>query len=128
ACAGEAAPASAPHPQRATDRSADDGRASAHGGARPVRRRRGARAMSFQKAATLDDVWSGEKLGLEIGGRPVLLVNVGGAVCAYEDRCRHKGIRLSEGRLDGFVLTCAAHGWTYDARTGRGINPEAVEL
>jgi toluene monooxygenase system ferredoxin subunit len=58
----------------------------------------------------------------------LLLVNVEGAICAYEDRCRHKGVRLSEGRLDGFVLTCGAHGWQYDARTGCGINPEAVML
>ncbi len=84
--------------------------------------------MTFRKVGTLNDVWRGEKVGVEIDGRPVLLVNVEGPVCAYEDRCRHKGVRLSEGRLDGFVLTCRAHGWEYDARTGRGINPEAVAL
>ena len=84
--------------------------------------------MTFLKAATIDDVWSGEKVGVEICGKPVLLVNVGGVVCAYEDRCRHKGVRLSEGRLDGSVLTCAAHGWEYDVLTGRGVNPEATSL
>ena len=84
--------------------------------------------MSRRKVATLDDVWSGEKLGLEVEGRPVMLVNVEGVVCAYEDRCRHKGVRLSEGCLVGSVITCAAHGWEYDARTGKGINPESVTL
>ena len=84
--------------------------------------------MSLCKVGTLDDVWTGGKVGVVAGGRPVLLVNVDGVVCAYEDRCRHKGVRLSEGRLDGFVLTCAAHGWQYDARTGHGINPESVVL
>jgi len=84
--------------------------------------------LTFLKAATIDDVWSGEKVGVEICGKPVLLVNVGGVVCAYEDRCRHKGVRLSEGRLDGSVLTCAAHGWEYDVLTGRGVNPEATAL
>jgi toluene monooxygenase system ferredoxin subunit len=84
--------------------------------------------MSFCKVGTLDDVWSGEKVGVVVKGRPVLLVNVDGVVCAYEDRCRHKGVRLSEGRLEGPVLTCAAHGWQYDARTGHGINPESVAL
>jgi len=84
--------------------------------------------MSPCKVGTLDDVWTGEKVGLVVGGRPILLVNVDGVVCAYEDRCRHKGVRLSEGRLEGSVITCAAHGWQYDARTGRGINPEAVVL
>ncbi len=84
--------------------------------------------MSFCKATTLDELWSGEKIGVVLGGRRVLLVNVAGTVCAYEDRCRHKGVPLSEGRLEDGVLTCCAHGWEYDARTGRGINPESVKL
>jgi len=84
--------------------------------------------MTFCRAATLDELWSGEKLGRVIGGHRVLLVNVGGAVCAFEDRCRHKGVALSEGRLQDHVLTCSAHGWQYDARTGHGINPDSVAL
>jgi len=84
--------------------------------------------MSFGKVATLDELWIGEKLGLVVGGRPVLLVNFEGTVFAYEDRCRHKGIPLSQGTLDGHTLTCAVHGWMYDARTGAGINPERTQL
>jgi len=84
--------------------------------------------MSFGKAATLDELWSGEKLGVVVTGRPVLLVNVEGTVCAYEDRCRHKGVALSLGNLDGHVLTCSVHGWIYDARTGEGINPQSARL
>ena len=84
--------------------------------------------MSFVKATTLDDLWIGEKLGVVVGGRPVLLVNVEGTVCAYEDRCRHKGVALSLGRLEGHVLSCSVHGWLYDARTGIGINPESATL
>jgi toluene monooxygenase system ferredoxin subunit len=84
--------------------------------------------MSLRKVGTVDDVWMGEKVGVDVCGRLVMLVNVEGIVCAYEDRCLHKGVRLSEGRLEGSVLTCAAHGWQYDARTGAGINPENVRL
>jgi toluene monooxygenase system ferredoxin subunit len=84
--------------------------------------------MSFCKVGTLDDVWRGEKVAVEVSGRRLLLVNVNGAVCAFEDRCRHQGVRLSEGRLEGSVLTCAAHGWQYDVRTGHGVNPEGSRL
>ena len=84
--------------------------------------------MSFVKATTLDDLWIGEKLGVIVGGRPVLLVNVDGQVCAFEVRCRHKGVLLSLGRLEGHVLTCSVHGWVYDARSGVGINPESAKL
>jgi toluene monooxygenase system ferredoxin subunit len=31
---------------------------------------------------------------------------------------------LSEGELRENILTCAAHEWVFDARTGNGVNPE----
>jgi toluene monooxygenase system ferredoxin subunit len=75
-----------------------------------------------------DDLWIGEMVGLDVGGRPVLLVNVDGVVCAYEDRCRHRSLPLSLGKLAGGRLVCAAHGWEYDACTGDGLNPAGVTL
>ena len=84
--------------------------------------------MSLVKAAEIDDVWMGEKLGVVVDGVKVLLVNVDGTVHAYLDRCAHRAVPLSEGTLEGHVLTCAAHAWTYDACTGRGINPSAAAL
>jgi toluene monooxygenase system ferredoxin subunit len=58
----------------------------------------------------------------------VLLANVGGEVIALLDRCAHQGVALSEGRLDGGTLVCRAHGWSYDATTGCGINPRSARL
>lgn len=84
--------------------------------------------MAFEKAATLESLWDGEKIGVKLGGRSVLLVRLGNDVFAYEDRCAHLAVRLSDGRLDGCVLTCRAHEWRYDARTGKGLNPEGVGL
>jgi toluene monooxygenase system ferredoxin subunit len=84
--------------------------------------------MSLRRAACLEDVWSGEKIGVVIDGVKVLLVNVEGVLHAYEDRCAHQAVPLSEGRLDGRVLTCSAHEWQYDVCTGLGINPQGVAL
>ncbi len=84
--------------------------------------------MTFRKAATVNDVWQGEMVGVRVCGQAVLLVHAGEGICAYRDRCAHKGLPLSQGRLRGAVIACAAHGWEYDARTGRGINPASVQL
>jgi toluene monooxygenase system ferredoxin subunit len=84
--------------------------------------------MTWSKVTTLDELWEGEMKSVVVERKPVLLVNVDGKVCAYEDRCLHKGVRLSEGRLAGRLLTCSAHEWQYDAATGRGVNPANVEL
>ena len=37
----------------------------------------------------------------------------GGALHAWEDRCPHRGTRLSMGVLHGDTLRCAYHGWTF---------------
>jgi nitrite reductase/ring-hydroxylating ferredoxin subunit len=84
--------------------------------------------MTFQRAATEDDVWMGEMLGVTVGGQRVLLINVDGRIRAYEDRCAHLGTQLSQGRLKDQVLTCSAHEWQYDARTGEGLNPRKACL
>ncbi len=84
--------------------------------------------MTFQRVMRVDDLWIGEKRGETLSGKPVLLVNVEGQICAYADRCAHRGVRLSEGHLDGHVLVCAAHEWSYDVRTGCGINPSVTQL
>jgi phenylpropionate dioxygenase-like ring-hydroxylating dioxygenase large terminal subunit len=44
-----------------------------------------------------------------------------GAVHAWDDRCPHRGTRLSIGRVEGGHLACAYHGWRFasDARCVR---------
>lgn len=44
-----------------------------------------------------------------------------GAVQAWEDRCPHRGVALSLGRVEGDRLACAYHGWEYAAADGRCV-------
>jgi phenylpropionate dioxygenase-like ring-hydroxylating dioxygenase large terminal subunit len=37
-----------------------------------------------------------------------------GVLHAWEDRCPHRGTRLSIGRVHGAAITCAYHGWSFD--------------
>jgi nitrite reductase/ring-hydroxylating ferredoxin subunit len=48
----------------------------------------------------------------------VLLVRRDGRVYAIHDRCAHRGCLLSEGDLDGNVITCSCHGSQFDIRDG----------
>jgi toluene monooxygenase system ferredoxin subunit len=84
--------------------------------------------MSFRRAASRDDLWVGEMKGVIVDGVPVLLVALEDGVRAYEDRCLHKGIPLSTGRLAGTRLVCSAHAWEYDVSSGQGVNPSRVCL
>ena len=84
--------------------------------------------MAFRRVASLDELWEGEMMTLEVDGQVVLLINVDGVIRAYADSCPHLRTRLSQGRLERHVLTCATHGWEFDARTGEGINPKMACL
>jgi toluene monooxygenase system ferredoxin subunit len=79
--------------------------------------------MSLRRVSSLDDLWSGEMMGLEIDGNAILLINIDDHVYAYADTCPHQKSRLSEGSLLGTTLRCARHQWELDACTGQGINP-----
>ena len=84
--------------------------------------------MSFRRAASREDLWVGEMKGVVVDGVPVLLVSLDDGVRAYEDRCRHKGVALSAGRLSGTRLACSVHAWEYDVASGQGLNPTNVCL
>lgn len=55
---------------------------------------------------------------VELDGIELGLFRVAGRVFALENRCPHAGDPLSEGSLAGCIVTCAAHGWRFDLRTG----------
>ncbi len=85
--------------------------------------------MAFQKVCTLDDVWEGEINEVRVQEHVIVLVGLeGGDVRAFQGKCPHQDIPLCEGSFDGQVLMCRAHQWTFDARSGKGINPGDCQL
>ncbi len=50
-----------------------------------------------------------------LGRELALWRDAGGEVHSWEDRCPHRGTRLTLGTVDGDTVTCRYHGWRYDA-------------
>lgn len=74
----------------------------------------------FVKVARLEDLPAGT--GMIVVGpfdKPMALFNVGGEVFAINAICPHRGGPLHTGRLDGHLVACPWHGWTFDVRTGQ---------
>lgn len=84
--------------------------------------------MRWHDVMAKGDLWSGEIVGVKAEGWKILLVNCGGEIRAYEDKCPHLENPLSEGDLEGNKLTCSYHLWEYDVLSGKGINPEGSHL
>ena len=51
--------------------------------------------MTWHAVMPEEDLWEGELTGVEAGGKKIVLLNVGGEIRAYEDRCPHLSSRLS---------------------------------
>lgn len=64
------------------------------------------------------DLADGQPHAAEAADTPVLLVRHDGQVYGIHDRCGHRGCLLSEGDLDGHVITCSCHGSRFDVRDG----------
>src|SRR5437773_12453990 len=73
---------------------------------------------------TLRDFWYIAAPSREVGRQPVRRVVEGetlvlfrdsvGKVQALIDRCAHRGMALSRGRVVGDCVECPYHGWRYD--------------
>ncbi len=55
-------------------------------------------------------------------GRDVVLFRDGGRLFALEDRCPHRGVKLSLGHCNypgSGTVSCPYHGWTFEGTSGR---------
>ncbi len=60
----------------------------------------------------------GKMLKVSADGRDILVANMDGNYFAMDDTCTHMGASLSEGTLDGSILTCGWHGAKFDCKSG----------
>lgn len=72
----------------------------------------------FVKVATLAEIPPGQGKVVSVEGLDVALFNASGTVHAIDNACKHRGGALGEGELDGTIVTCPLHGWTYDVSSG----------
>jgi phenylpropionate dioxygenase-like ring-hydroxylating dioxygenase large terminal subunit len=64
----------------------------------------------------------GRSKGVTFAGEPIVLVRTqAGRVFALEDRCAHRQVPLSAGEVEGELIKCCYHGWTYDGE-GKCVN------
>lgn len=54
-----------------------------------------------------------------VAGHRIAFFNVDGKIHAIDDTCPHAGAPLSEGQLNGCVVTCPWHAIRFDVTSGR---------
>jgi 3-phenylpropionate/trans-cinnamate dioxygenase ferredoxin subunit len=81
--------------------------------------------MGFVRVALAKDLEPGKMIGVEAGGREIVVANVDGNYYAIGERCTHMSCMLSEGSLKGQTVICSCHGSVFDLKTGNVVKGPA---
>lgn len=84
---------------------------------------------TYHRLCSLEEAWAGEMAEFDVHGTKILLIHTyEGHLTAIQAMCPHQRVPLVEGELLGSVLSCRAHGWQMDVRSGRGLNPHHAHV
>ena len=72
----------------------------------------------WTRAAGAGDLEEGKPCSVLVGDAPVLLLRHSDGLHALHDRCSHRGCPLSDGEIEGELITCTCHGSRFDLRDG----------
>ena len=75
-------------------------------------------AVEVSKTAEMEE---GSIKAVSIDGREILVARVGNSYYAADNRCPHMGGKLSQGKIEGTVVTCPLHGSQFDLKTGEVV-------
>lgn len=85
----------------------------------------------------LDDQWirvceqrelaPGERRVVEGPDIDILVVNADGVILAVVDECSHQELPISDGPLNGDIITCPWHGADFCLRDGEALSAPAYE-
>jgi len=73
----------------------------------------------FTEVAKIEELKSGTMKTVIAEGREILLARVGDKYYATDNRCPHMNGDLSQGKLDGTIVTCPLHGSQFDINNGQ---------
>ncbi len=89
--------------------------------------------MFLVRACKQSDVSPGTVKLVKADGKDLVLSNVDGTFFVMDNWCTHEQGNLSEGQLNGNILTCPDHGAKFDVRTGKvlggpdGDSPDTIQ-
>jgi 3-phenylpropionate/trans-cinnamate dioxygenase ferredoxin subunit len=75
----------------------------------------------FTEVAKIEELKNGTMKAVIVEGREILLARVGDKYYAVDGRCPHMKGNLSQGKLEGTVVTCPRHGSQFDISNGRVV-------
>ena len=75
----------------------------------------------FTEVSKIDDLKNGTMKAVSAAGHEILLARVGDKYYAVDNLCPHMKGNLSQGKLQGTVVTCPLHGSRFDLSNGQVV-------
>ena len=63
---------------------------------------------------------------IEFDGKAIALFKIDGNYFATDDTCTHEKASISDGEIDGDIVTCPHHGARFDIKTGQALSLPAM--
>jgi len=83
-------------------------------------------SAGYVKVAKTSDVPVGTMKEVDVVGIQILIANVSGNYYAISNKCSHMRNALSQGVLDGNIVTCTGHNAQFDVTTGKVVTRPKV--
>ena len=82
--------------------------------------------MRYFQITPVETIALGERLFVELEGRQIMLLNIGGEIHAIGDVCTHDNGALGDGEIEEHEIICPRHGARFDIKTGEARGLPAV--
>ncbi len=83
---------------------------------------------TWYRVAGIDELADGTVTAVEAGTRTIALTRQGDQYGAIEGVCPHQGGPLADGTFQDGVLRCPWHGWGFDPKTGKSLDPSHEDV
>ncbi|MGR3318259.1 MAG: Rieske (2Fe-2S) protein [Candidatus Anammoxibacter sp.] len=80
----------------------------------------------YKKIANVNDLNDGEVKKIEFDDKAIALFKIDGNYFAIDDTCTHQKASISEGEIDGDIVSCPHHGARFDIKTGQALSLPAM--
>lgn len=80
----------------------------------------------FIEIAPASELPNGERLFVDLGDKPIVILNIAGKFFALGDICTHDDGPLGDGMIEGNNIVCPRHGGEFDVRDGKAVQMPAV--
>jgi 3-phenylpropionate/trans-cinnamate dioxygenase ferredoxin subunit len=82
--------------------------------------------VEYVDIAPEDQLPEGERLFVDLGGKPIVLFKLAGKLFAIGDVCTHDNGPVGDGEIEGNEIICPRHGGRFNISTGKATSLPAI--